>query len=117
MNEDVVILICRVNDNNSCWGNWGNSSWNCDNCNNINNRDDIVVDSSSDPRVSRGSNCANTIKRLLNAGYKLINTNVIQDCGIKIVYTFVKYRHRPTPTPPPNPCGIESISPDNCASC
>jgi Aldo/keto reductases, related to diketogulonate reductase len=109
MNEDVVILICRVNNRNRCWGNWGNSSWNCDNRDDRHDHDNIVVDSSSDPRIRRGSDCAEAIRRLLNAGYRLINTDAIEDCGIKIVYTFIRYR--------PRPRREEAVSPETFASC
>jgi hypothetical protein len=88
MNTDVVILICRVHDRN--WG-WGNCDWRD---NDDHDHDDIRVDSSSDPRIRRGSSCANAIRRLLNAGFRLIDTETVEDCGIKIVYTFVRRRDR-----------------------
>lgn len=99
MNTDVVILICRVNNRGWGWENcdWGHNDWRNDNRDRDRDRDrhdDMIVDSSSDPRIRRGTNCAEAIRRLLNAGFKLVDTDAIEDCGTKIVYTFVRQHHR-----------------------
>jgi hypothetical protein len=97
MNTDVVILICRVNNRGCGWENcdWGRNDWRDDDRDrDRDHHDDMIVDSSSDPRIRRGTSCAVAIRRLLNAGFRLVDTDAVEDCGIKIVYTFVRRDER-----------------------
>src|SRR3712207_9432269 len=69
-NVSVIILICELN-----------SGW----C----YYDDIVVSYCSDRRIPRGTKCSYALAKLLSNGYKLLDTQAIQNCG-QIIYTLSK---------------------------
>jgi hypothetical protein len=110
-NVDVITLVCRVNT--SSWGYEPLSSWNDCNCDYNNSdfdNDCVIVECCSDRRIQRGSSCTQAIERLLNLGYKLINTVTLDsDCCGQIVYTFARYSYNR------DECNSQQPEYDNCS--
>lgn len=105
---DVVVLVCRIN--NSSWGSLDDcdrrSSWNCDN-DDFCERDrkswcrdnyvgSVVVENSSSKRIRKGMPWAKAFEELLEDGYYLVNSSVINKNFGQIVYTLAKYPYHPS---------------------
>lgn len=103
VNTDVVILVCRLNDRG-----WGHCDWG--NEHHHHNEDNLIVDSSSDPRIRRNTSCANALRRLLNAGFRIIDVETIENCDVRIIYTLVRHRHE-------HNTREEAVSPENFTAC
>jgi len=67
----AVILVCRI-------------------ASGFSNFNGLIVNSCNHNGIERESRCEEAIERLIDAGFELVSTVAIQNCG-QIVYTFIRY--------------------------
>ncbi|MFU0824841.1 hypothetical protein [Clostridium sp.] len=91
----------------------------CDYNNSNFDNDCVIVECSSDRRIPRGVSGTQAIERLLNLGYKLVNTVTLDsNCCGQIVHTFARYTYNRDECNPQQPesdnCSQEESETDQC---